>query len=247
MITTILNNRVRDYDIARYIKSKLGDVYIYKRKNIWYKLENEKWVEDKGAQTLLKIINEESQLEVEEILKKIDNLDIKRSCELFIKKCRKIGGKNNILKELQILYKKDEIEENLDIKSEENEIEITYEEIEIYKNKINNILDSENEIFKYVGENKNEFNDKEVILNIIDCKNLIKKIIKPLKTKYNIDSYRGKHVIEEYRKYKLKREGNIYISKEEFIIAMILNGYNKYKIKSSNCIFLGQIRECLKE
>jgi len=131
MIKTILNNRIRDYDIAKYIKTKIGDIFvcINIESNIWYKFENHKWVQDDGGYTLLKIISDIIPLDVEIILNKLkkiitddnENSEIKlikkniNDCELFIDKCRNNAGKKNILKELKILYKKENFIDNLDI------------------------------------------------------------------------------------------------------------------------------------
>ena len=63
------------------------------------------------------------------------------------------------------------------------------------------------------------------MLNIIKCKNQMPFIFRPLKTysRNCVGSYGGKHRVEEYRcKNKVR---DIYCSNGEFIVAMILAGY----------------------
>ena len=64
--------------------------------------------------------------------------------------------------------------------------------------------------------------------NINQCIDDIPKIFKKLKSAYKIGSYSGKHAIERHRSYLYGNKDN-YISNGEFIIAMILAGY-EYKI-----------------
>ena len=64
--------------------------------------------------------------------------------------------------------------------------------------------------------------------NINQCMEEIPKIYKKLKSAYNLGSYSGKHGIERHRSYLYENKDN-YISNGEFIIAMILAGY-EYKI-----------------
>ena len=64
--------------------------------------------------------------------------------------------------------------------------------------------------------------------NIIQCIEEIPKIYKKLKSAYNLGSYAGKHAIERHRRHLYGNKDN-YISNGEFIIAMILAGY-EYKI-----------------
>lgn len=56
----ILNNNIRDSDISKYIKNKLGGNYVCSdiNKNIWYIFENHKWVEDDNGITIFKKISE---------------------------------------------------------------------------------------------------------------------------------------------------------------------------------------------
>ena len=63
--------------------------------------------------------------------------------------------------------------------------------------------------------------------NIRQCINEATKVFKPLKRKYGIGSYAGKHIIEDYR--NCMNLSNNYISNGEFILAMILAGY-EYKV-----------------
>ena len=81
---------------------------------------------------------------------------------------------------------------------------------------------------------------KNYSLTYSQAENNLKDVKQVLKTKYNIDSYRGKHVIEEYRKYKLKREGNIYISKEEFIF---IRSFKPCELARSSLMFIGSKTE----
>ena len=61
--------------------------------------------------------------------------------------------------------------------------------------------------------------------NINQCIDEIPKIYKKLKYAYSLDSYTGKHAIEGYRRHLYEDKYN-YISNGEFIIAMILAGYD---------------------
>ena len=116
-ILNIINNRVRDYDIALYIKHKLGNNYACTnmKKNRWFKFENHKWNEDDGGHSILKKISEEIGEQIEKVLFKLKNklkiekIDFKlkkikeqiNQCEKFIDKCRNNSGKHSILEELK--------------------------------------------------------------------------------------------------------------------------------------------------
>jgi len=130
-ILNIINNRVRDYDIALYVKHKLGNNYACTnmKKNCWFKFENHKWNEDDGGHSILKRISEEIGEQIEKVLFKFKNkfknekIDFKikklkeqiNQCEKFIDKCRNNSGKHSILEELKTLYKRDKFVDNLDI------------------------------------------------------------------------------------------------------------------------------------
>jgi len=130
-ILNIINNRVRDYDIALYVKYKLGNNYACTnmKKNRWFKFENHKWNEDDGGNSILKKISGEIGEQIEKVLYKLKNkfknekIDFKlkkikdqiSQCEKFIDKCRNNSGKNSILEELKTLYKREKFVDNLDI------------------------------------------------------------------------------------------------------------------------------------
>ena len=112
-------------------------------------------------------------------------------------------------------------------------------ETDYYRDKIIEILKNIN-----VGRNgfkltnyKNEFDNPKSIKNIIGCINQIPSIIRPLKTTYSVESYSGKHVIEKYRENVLKLKGSCHISNGEFIIAMLLLGFEFKYVKGFNCCF----------
>ena len=78
---------------------------------------------------------------------------------------------------------------------------------------------------------------KSNLKNIIKCKNQIPLILRPLKTysRNCVGSYGGKHRVEEYRDARKCR--NSYISNGEFIVAMILAGYEPKTHGRINCDF----------
>jgi len=131
LLNQILKNRVRDSDMAKYIKEKLGERFVCAdiKNEIWYRFERNRWVEDEGGYTILNKISNEIPKEVEIKLEKIKNriINIKNNeikvrikeeinqCEKFLDKCRNNSGKKNLLKELKILYNKEKFVDKLDM------------------------------------------------------------------------------------------------------------------------------------
>ena len=131
LLNELLKNNLRDYDIAKYIENKLGNVFVCSdvRNEIWYRYDNHKWVEDDGGYTLLKKISEEITEDVINLLKNLrkqlineKNDEIKEiimneinQCERLIDKCKNNSSKKNIYKELKYLYKKEKFMDNLDV------------------------------------------------------------------------------------------------------------------------------------
>ena len=87
---------------------------------------------------------------------------------------------------------------------------------------------------------------EDQIMNIIRCyKEEIPNVFEPLK-RYNLGSYRGKHVIEQYRRHVDKYN---YISNGEFMIAMIMSGY-EFKVGGEfnpSCYFRCRIKPILRK
>jgi hypothetical protein len=71
----ILNNRLRDYDIAKYIKNKLGTNYVCSdiKNNLWYYFENPLWYEDLEGVKISNKISEDIPKEAEINIKNLNN------------------------------------------------------------------------------------------------------------------------------------------------------------------------------
>jgi len=136
----ILKNRLRDNDIAIYIKQILGEKYVCTdiNRNIWYIYENHRWNEDENGITLYKEISkkvvEEGENKCNYYNNKIKEIEMslnetkeekemkkneikKRINEInnFIDKCKNRTSKTNIFKELKDEYYKKNFVDNLDI------------------------------------------------------------------------------------------------------------------------------------
>lgn len=135
----ILNNRLRDYDIAKYIKNKLGTNYVCSdiKNNLWYYFENPLWCEDLEGVKISNKISEDIPKEAEFNIKNLNNeitniltnddlqedektdavnkrkTNIKK-LNVFIDKCKNNSSKKSIINELKKLCYRDKFVSNLD-------------------------------------------------------------------------------------------------------------------------------------
>lgn len=135
----ILNNRLRDYDIAKYIKNKIGNIYVCSdiKNNTWYCFEDPIWKEEIEGLTISNKISEDIPKECEERIKCLQNkysdiefikdlveerkeemkIGIKKEImkiNIFIDKCRNNSSKKSIINELKKLCYKDKFVSSLD-------------------------------------------------------------------------------------------------------------------------------------
>ena len=105
------------------------------------------------------------------------------------------------------------------------------------KNIILNTNGIENEKFIKLGIQRNKFCYKSIrmLANINNCIKQIKILYDPIK-QFNEDSYCGKHYVENFRRYINENNDN-YISNGEFIVAMLISGYNYKYINGPNILF----------
>jgi len=234
----ILRNRLRDNDIALYIKQILGENYVCSdiNRNIWYIFENHRWNEDHNGITLFKKISnkvpEEAykkynyyenkikeiriSLEIIDEEKEIMINDIKKNLnELnnFIDKCKNRTSKTNIFKELKDEYYKKDFVDRLDI----NPYIICCN---------NGIIDIKNNIFRD-GE-PNDMCSMTIGYNYISLKNI--KEDEKLNNKYVelIEFMEKLFVIKGIRDYMYEHLASVLIgdSKEQ--------DFNYYMGKGSN-------------